>query len=451
MSKPLCFVLMPFGRKPDSTGGPEIDFDRIYNQAIKPAIDEAGLVPIRADMEMSGGIIHKAMYERLLLCDFAVADLTTANANVFYELGVRHACRPLTTITLMASGHPMPFDLNHLRTIPYDLGSNNKFGDEQASILRNQVCGKLKEQLLAIREQHIIDSPVFSLLEPHGYRPPDIARLKTDTFREKLDYAQEMKTRLAEARRQKDAGKLGSIREEMGDLAHIEAGILVDLFLSLRAVEDYEGMLEMHKALPIAVRQTVLIREQLGFALNRLKRSDEALEVLLGVVEERGPSSETCGLIGRVYKDRWQEAQKSGKSAEARGQLQKAIDSYIQGFETDLRDAYPGINAITLLEIQGSSRAIKRKDELLPVVRYAVKRRLEGATPDYWDYATLLELAVLDNNEELALEYMDNALANVREAWEPKTTANNLLMIEEARRERGILQPWLREVIDQLQ
>src|SRR4029077_6839859 len=59
----------------------------------------AGLLPVRADEEQSGGIIHKPMFERLILCEIAVADLTTANANVFYELGVRHAVKPATTKT----------------------------------------------------------------------------------------------------------------------------------------------------------------------------------------------------------------------------------------------------------------------------------------------------------------------------------------------------------------
>ena len=82
---PLCFVLMPFGPKADPSGGPRINFDPIYQQAIKPAIESAGMEPLRADEERTGGIIHKPMFERLLLCDFAVADLTTGNPNVFYE------------------------------------------------------------------------------------------------------------------------------------------------------------------------------------------------------------------------------------------------------------------------------------------------------------------------------------------------------------------------------
>ena len=76
---------MPFGKKPSNTGL-VIDFDAIYKDLIAPAISEAGLEPLRADEEMAGGIIHKPMFERLILCEYAIADLTTANANVFYEL-----------------------------------------------------------------------------------------------------------------------------------------------------------------------------------------------------------------------------------------------------------------------------------------------------------------------------------------------------------------------------
>lgn len=98
---PLCFVLMPFGRKSDATGT-TIDFDAVYRDLIAPAIRAAGLEPIRADEEVTGGIVHKPMFERLILCEYAVADLTFANANVFYELGVRHAVRPYSTVLVFA-------------------------------------------------------------------------------------------------------------------------------------------------------------------------------------------------------------------------------------------------------------------------------------------------------------------------------------------------------------
>ena len=112
---------MPFGRKPDAAGR-MVDFDRVYEELIAPAVAAADLEPLRADEEMTGGIIHKPMYERLILCEYAVADLTTANANVFYELGLRHAVRKWSTLLIFAEGgSQLPFDVAPLRAMPYKL------------------------------------------------------------------------------------------------------------------------------------------------------------------------------------------------------------------------------------------------------------------------------------------------------------------------------------------
>src|SRR5262245_48752282 len=124
MSKPLCFILMPFGSKLDPSTGHPIQFDAVYREVIAPAVTDSGMEVIRADEEWVGGVIHKAMYERLILCDYAVADLTTANANVFYELGLRHAVRPWSTVSVFADGTRLPFDVAPLRGLPYQLGAD---------------------------------------------------------------------------------------------------------------------------------------------------------------------------------------------------------------------------------------------------------------------------------------------------------------------------------------
>jgi hypothetical protein len=87
--------------------------------------------------------------------------------------------------------------------------------------------------------------------------------------------------------------------------------------------------------------RTTMIREQLGFALNRARRRDEAKTVLKTLIEEQGASSETNGLLGRVYKDRWEDAVKAGRTIEARGWLRKAIDAYVTGYTADLSRVAP--------------------------------------------------------------------------------------------------------------
>lgn len=163
MQKPLCFVLMPFGKKPGA-GGAVIDFDAVYAELIKPAVEAAGLVPVRADEEQAGGIIYKPMFERLILCEYAVVD--------FYELGVRHAVKPATTMLLFASdGTRLPFDVAPMRALAYRLESDGKPAAAEAD--RDKLA-----QLLATARADAVDSPVYQLVE--GF--PDIQRMHPSKF-----------------------------------------------------------------------------------------------------------------------------------------------------------------------------------------------------------------------------------------------------------------------------
>ena len=456
--RPLCFVLMPFGDKPDPAGRPDIDFDRIWKKAIRPAIEDAGLQPVRADEEKTGGIIHRPMFERLLLCEYAVADLTTANANVFYELGVRHTARPRTTQAIFAKNQPMPFDVNYLRALPYDLGKNNKFGKGRAKKLREALAERLKELRRLAVEEEGVDSPVFQLLGE--WRPGDLARLKTDVFRERVRISEKRRRIMTRARArggEEGIAELESLQAKIGVLDFEEIGDVVDLFLSYRALKSWSHMIDLYEAMPAALKRQVLVREQLALALNRRAGEEKrpadrrrALEILESVESEQGPSSETCGLIGRIYKDLWEEAEREGSEAGG-GHLRRAIDAYLRGFEADPRDAYPGINALTLLDVRGSRRSKSQRDDLLPVVRFAVQQRLRGRKPDYWDHATMLELAVLDSDPQTAKEYLENSVAAVREIWEPETTARNLRLIRSARSARGEKIKWLDKIISALE
>jgi hypothetical protein len=423
---------MPFGQKP-SVGGATIDFDAVYKELIAPAIDQAGLEPLRADEEMTGGVIHKPMFERLILCEFAVADLTTANANVFYELGVRHSVRPWSTILLFAEGGTqLPFDVAPLRAISYRLNPNGEPADPGA------VTPTITQRLVQARNADT-DSPIFQLVE--GF--PDIQRLKTDVFRERVASSNRLKERLVGARRQ-GADAVRAIETELGDVASQESAVVIDLFLSYRAVKAWQAMIDLVARMPPPLAATVMVQEQLALALNRAGRGEDAERVLTDLLQKRGPSSETYGILGRVYKDRWEAAAKAGNRFLARGLLDRAIDAYVRGFEADWRDAYPGVNAVTLMELKDPPDP--RRELLIPVVSYAVERRIASGKPDYWDYATRLELAVLANDEDRASQALGDALALVREGWERETTARNLRLIQEARQSRQEQSDWIAEI-----
>jgi len=129
--------------------------------------------------------------------------------------------------------------------------------------------------------------------------------------------------------------------------------------------------------------------------------------------------------------------------------LNKAIEAYLRGFETDWRDYYPGINAATLMEIKEIPDP--RRLQIIPVVTYAVDRQIAAGKPDYWTYATRLELAVLARDEQTSMEMLGNALASVRESWEPETTARNLRLIREARERRHDVVAWANQIEEVLE
>jgi len=79
-----------------------------------------------------------------------------------------------------------------------------------------------------------------------------------------------------------------------------------------------------------------------------------------------------------------------------------------------------------------------------------VERRVESRNPDYREYAAILELAVLAQDEEKATKALSNILAAIREVWEPETTARNLRLIREARERRQEIIQWGKEIEEEL-
>ena len=136
--KKTCFVVMGFGKKMDYRNSKEIDLDLIYKQVIKRLFDSdfKDYQLIRAD-EISGSeIIDISMYSLLIKSDLVIADITTSNENALYELGIRHALKPFSTIIMMQKSDKgsIPFDLSHNRILTYDDYGEYLDEDEAANI-----------------------------------------------------------------------------------------------------------------------------------------------------------------------------------------------------------------------------------------------------------------------------------------------------------------------------
>ena len=106
-----CFVMQPFAPPLGS----------YYEDIYKPAIEKAGLKPIRADTEIFGtGKIMDQIWSGIHSAKVLVAELTGRNPNVFYELGLAHALKK-PVVLVSSNEEDVPFDLQHIRVIYYDV------------------------------------------------------------------------------------------------------------------------------------------------------------------------------------------------------------------------------------------------------------------------------------------------------------------------------------------
>jgi hypothetical protein len=164
----VCYVVMGFGKKTDFETGRTLDLDKTYKNIIKPAVEEAGLKCVRADEIFHSGAIDIPTYELLLKADVVIADLSTSNKNAFYDLGVRHALRPYTTIVISEEGMKVfPFDMHHVLIRQYHhMGEGINFDE----VIRFRQV--LVDALKAALSRPEIDSPVYTFL--NQLKPPSL-------------------------------------------------------------------------------------------------------------------------------------------------------------------------------------------------------------------------------------------------------------------------------------
>ena len=374
--EPVCFVVMGFGKKTDYESGRTLDLDATYESIIKPAVTSAGLRCIRADEVMHSGVIDQKMFDMLLRADLVVADLSTSNANAFYELGVRHALKPYATIIMKESKGRLYFDLNHVSTLQYE-HLETDIGAREAK----RAQAELRQKIDAVMAAKETDSPVYTFLPalsiPHlaevAAGQPRVSEAEFGAAVDKAEVAQE---RLAALVKQGEAA----------------------------AREDRHG--DAAKALAAAVRlkPDPYLIQQLALHTYRSKEPSEreALEAALAAMKPLDPDNsndpETLGITGAIYKRLW------GLTREP-AHLDAAIRLYGRGYEIR-RDYYNGENAAICLDLRAGiqkDEEEKRFDRMsAKKIRQALVSQLNAltASPDFdqrsdrrWVYASLANVA----------------------------------------------------------
>jgi len=439
---------MGFGKKTDFETGRTLDLDKTYRNIIKPAVIDAGLLCTRADEIPHSGVIDVPMYQQLLTADVVVADLSTSNKNAFYELGVRHALRPHTTIVICEDGSKsFPFDVNHVLVRQYHhMGEGIDF--DEVERFRAALTGAIRDILA--RNPPSYDSPVYTFL--NGLTPPALAAAmqgvavavaKTapvvDAASQTGDVIySEMMQQVDEAQADGDfvtaKALLSRLRKKMKEAAAKAA---------VEAREKGQKDVQERPEDPYILQRLALVTYK-SKSPSPQKALEDARELLSTLNPSTSNDTETLGLWGAVHKRLWE-------LTGDRAHLGEAVRGYERGFYLR-NDYYNGINLAYLLNVRASDSlkqantaqsdaqatqlradavasfvdAHKVRDEVLKICETVLNTEKLSNDQRYWILATLAEAKLGLGSEEQAAQTLTEASAVASAPWMNESTTEQL-------------------------
>jgi Tetratricopeptide repeat len=407
-----CFVIMPFGTK--LVGKQRIDFDRIYDQIFEPAIaavdlPEGGkLRPARTDKDFFAGDIGQEMFQYLNDSRFALADITGLNANVMYEIGVRHAARQSGTAIFRQGDATIPFDINHIKAFPYSYRPEKNAKEARALIRR-----VLRESL----EQNALDSPVQIALKAQNEEPQrdEVQPLLLDA-----ENALRRFDRPAAIAKLRGALTVGSGNA----LIHVRLGIL------LRDHGDLQGAVdEFTKATALQPKYSDAWREK-GIQEARLTKNVKGEEALRTAIDLNPHDFDALASLGGLLR-------KTNRLEEAARMYQRAVD--VSGGHP-----YPLLMALKLRA--RTTRSLELDDTMRRHLFLAGKMRQAQAqaNPPFdvpWCMFDLAEVALYSGDAAGFLDWTRKGLATCEHRWEPETFRSALQLLVDG----GVEPPGLRE------
>lgn len=329
-----AFIVRPFGSKNDKQGQ-AIDFNAVERDLIGPALT-AHKIDGRTTLEIAAaGNIREDMFRMLIAADLVIADISIHNANVFYELGIRHALRPWRTFMIRCRADDTVFDLSTDRYLEYE---RDRPGDSLAALVEG-----LRQTLAEERK----DSPIYLLLPRLKAQPASVLVPVPQGFGEAVEAA----------KREQRPGDLELLAEEAHGFEWETVGLRAvgraqfdmnapeGARITWEAVRDLDGDDDLESNTLLAT-----IYQKLG----DLVASDLAVERALSVVEAGGRErAELLALGGRNAKVRWQRdwatAGDGRRAAALRSAwLDKSAEAYERGFAEDRNHFYSGLNALAL-------------------------------------------------------------------------------------------------------
>jgi tetratricopeptide (TPR) repeat protein len=394
-TRKVCFVVMGFGKKTDFETGRTLDLNATYEAIIEPAVTNQGLRCIRADEIVHSGVIDVEMYDQLLRADLVIADISTGNVNAVYELGVRHALRPNSTIIMTEDKGKLYFDLNHTSTFKY-----SHFGEDIGAREVKRAVPALEALIAASLTSGRPDSPVYTYL-PRLQQP----KLTDEQYAELLDEA--------EAAQQKLFHYMHEGERLLKASDHAGAS---KAFASAEAMKPGEP--DIIQKLALTTYKAMIPTE-----VDALLDAGRILDAL----DPAGSNDpETLGIAGAIRKRLW-------SLTKERHYLDLAIRYYGRGYEVR-RDYYTGENLALCLEyralIQNDSAETKYDFMSAHKARVAIVEALKEivAAEDFYDrpdkrwvYATLSNALLALGNIEQAEKNENHFRGAVSAKWEEET------------------------------
>jgi Tetratricopeptide Repeats-Sensor len=422
MPKPVCFMIMPYGRKPTEAeagkGPAEIDFNALWDRGYVPVIQQLGYEPVRADQD-TGAMIISQMLERLYFSDLVLADMTTPNGNVYYEVGIRHAAKRNGCVLFAADWSRRLFDVAQFRTINYPL-PEGEITESTALAFQAAIKDKISGISAGV-------SPMFESLP--GY-PTDVHPDAASSMRDEMTKLAAFQTRLRAVRaapasqRMELAKALVASDGKMPMTYPVALALLSLLRDCADTPADWNAVIDFAQSLPNEFTQQAVWREQLAFAVSQTGNVIESIAQLQTLISTVGPTPERLGLLGGRYKRLINLP--TASPGERLGYLAKAIDCYERGMDLDLNDYYCSCNLPRLYRRRAGKGDEERAQNVLRLVIAACERAKRRDATDEWLRPTLLGAAFDLDDADKAEELVDVILAEGGAGWKLKSTLSDI-------------------------
>jgi MAP3K TRAFs-binding domain len=370
-----------------------------------------------------------------------LADVSLANGNVYYEVGLRHAAKETDCVLLAAVWSKQLFDIEQFRSVRYLL-KDGSVPDDEAKAIRDLVVAqvpKLKASKTPYYE-FIRGSP--QEIERRGIFQDRAARLSE--FQASVRGA-----RLVQDKEQRKQ-RILELRQRFSGTALELADVAIELLYLIRDGLGWVDALAFIETLPESTRNLAVVREQHLLAMAETGGSEEAIAKLEELVKELGDSPERQGLIGGRYKRLWRNARKARldkgeerPSLDERRNLDKALEHYIRGMELDYNQYYCSSNIAQLLHARRKAGDTQRGVIVDEFVVAACERAIARSQDDKWTRPTLLGAAFRAGNVDKAQELAERVAFDGPVEWQLKSTLADLadaVTLSEDSEVRGALQ-----------